>query len=70
MQALIQNEFKDATVMTIAHRINTIIRCDRVLVLQAGQVLEYGSPTQLAADSSSHFADMIEQIKVNAKEYI
>ena len=60
MQALIQDAFKDATVMTIAHRINTIIRCDRVLVLNEGQVLEYGVPSELANDGSSHFASVIE----------
>lgn len=70
VQALIAEEFKEATVLTIAHRINTIVRCDKVLVLQAGEVLEYGPPTVLASDSNSQFAKMLEQIKVNNKDFI
>ncbi len=36
IQGLINSEFKDATVITIAHRLNTIINSDRVLVLSFG----------------------------------
>jgi len=70
VQALIQDEFKEATVLTIAHRINTIVRCDKVLVLEAGHVLEYGETKELAASSDSHFSKMLEQIKVNCKDFI
>ena len=44
IQNLIQNEFKDATVITIAHRLNTIINSDKVLVLSYGEVKEYDTP--------------------------
>jgi len=36
IQGLVQAKFKDATVITIAHRLNTIINSDRVLVLSFG----------------------------------
>ena len=70
VQRLVAEEFKNATVLTIAHRINTIVQCDKVLVLEAGKVLEYGSPVELAGNQKSHFAQMIEQIKVNCKDFI
>ncbi|KAI6037805.1 P-loop containing nucleoside triphosphate hydrolase protein [Pisolithus marmoratus] len=47
--------FKDVTILTIAHRLNTIIDYDRILVLAEGSVTEFDSPTTLLADKSSHF---------------
>ena len=41
---MISEEFKYATVLTIAHRLNTIINSDRVLVLDDGACVEYDSP--------------------------
>merc|ERR1712060_435908 len=63
IQKLISEEFKGATVMTIAHRLNTIITSDRVLMLSRGSVLEYGSPKELMADPKSHFAKFAEEKK-------
>ena len=56
IQKLISEEFAGATVMTIAHRLNTIINSDRVLMLDRGSVLEYGAPKDLMADPTSAFA--------------
>lgn len=44
VQKTIRELFKDCTVMTIAHRLNTIMDSDRVLVLDAGQVREFDEP--------------------------
>ena len=40
IQKLITEEFKGATVLTIAHRLNTIIKSDQILMLDKGAVLE------------------------------
>ena len=50
IQELIEQEFASSTVITIAHRINTIIRSDKVLVLSHGEVLEYDTPKNLMED--------------------
>lgn len=39
--------FKDRTIITIAHRINTVIDCDRIVVLDRGRAVEFGTPEEL-----------------------
>ena len=47
IQELISSEFMKSTVITIAHRLNTIINSDRVLVLSYGRIKEYDKPSVL-----------------------
>ena len=44
IQELIEEEFKDSTMMVIAHRINTIMNSDRVMVISFGEVVEFDTP--------------------------
>jgi len=41
---LIETEFKDATMITIAHRMNTIVKSDKILILSDGEMVEFGDP--------------------------
>jgi ATP-binding cassette subfamily C (CFTR/MRP) protein 1 len=47
IQKLIREEFSNFTVLTVAHRLDTIMDSDRVLVLDGGRVVEIGSPEEL-----------------------
>ncbi|NWU74586.1 MRP2 protein, partial [Onychorhynchus coronatus] len=47
IQTTIRSEFSDCTVLTIAHRLHTIMDSNRVMVLQAGQIVEFDSPEEL-----------------------
>ena len=58
VQRAIRRTFRDATVVCIAHRINTISDYDRVLVLDDGEVVEDGVPAVLAKDPSSVFGGL------------
>ncbi|XP_043508427.1 ATP-binding cassette sub-family C member 10 [Frieseomelitta varia] len=61
IQATIKSSFQTATVFTIAHRIRTIMYCDRVLVLGDGEVLEFDEPNLLIENIDSHFYHLINQ---------
>ena len=63
IQKLISEEFDGATVLTIAHRLNTIINSDKVLFLSKGTVLEYDTPKRLLADPTSAFSKLAEDKK-------
>jgi ABC-type multidrug transport system fused ATPase/permease subunit len=60
IQKTIRNEFHASTVVTIAHRLNTIIDSDRILVLDRGEVSEFGTPQGLAGDESSSFHSLLK----------
>ncbi|XP_060650132.1 LOW QUALITY PROTEIN: probable multidrug resistance-associated protein lethal(2)03659 [Drosophila nasuta] len=53
IQATIRNKFRECTVLTIAHRLNTIMDSDKVLVMDAGQLVEFGSPYELLTQCDS-----------------
>ena len=58
IQETIRTVFKDSTVITIAHRLNTIMDSDRVLVLDKGSVVEFDSPSNLLSNEDSFFSQL------------
>ncbi|OMJ18183.1 Metal resistance protein YCF1 [Smittium culicis] len=55
IQLIIKDLFANKTVITIAHKINTIMDYDRVIVLKNGSIIEAGKPSSLVNDTSSEF---------------
>ncbi|KAJ2823224.1 Multidrug resistance-associated protein 4 [Coemansia sp. 'formosensis'] len=49
VQGLIRKEFSDCTVLTIAHRLDTIMNSDRIIVMDKGTIAEIGTPQELLA---------------------
>ncbi|KAL0104456.1 hypothetical protein PUN28_017289 [Cardiocondyla obscurior] len=66
IQTTIRQEFKDCTVLTIAHRLNTILDSDRVIVLDKGLIVEYDSPEILLRNPSSSFYSMAKDANLAA----
>ncbi|XP_058288358.1 ATP-binding cassette sub-family C member 10 isoform X7 [Hylobates moloch] len=60
LQQTICKRFANKTVLTIAHRLNTILNSDRVLVLQAGRVVELDSPATLRNQPHSLFQQLLQ----------
>jgi len=61
IQKTIRTEFKDCTVITIAHRLNTVLDSDRIVVLSDGLIAEVDTPEALMARPDSLFSNLLRQ---------
>ncbi|KAH3901952.1 probable Metal resistance protein YCF1 [Saccharomycodes ludwigii] len=61
LQETIRTAFKDRTILTIAHRLNTIMDSDRIIVLEQGKVAEFDSPDNLLKDKSTIFYGLCKE---------
>ena len=64
VQSTIRSEFKDCTMITIAHRLNTVLDSSRILLLDKGELEEYNSPESLLNDSNSMFYSLAQKANV------
>jgi len=67
IQETIRKEFSLSTIVTIAHRLNTIIDYDRVLVMDKGMVVEFDSPKSLMDNKESIFYAMAKDSNLITK---
>ncbi|OXA41467.1 Canalicular multispecific organic anion transporter 2 [Folsomia candida] len=58
IQKTIREEFAESTVITIAHRLNTIMDSTRIVVLDKGQIVEFDTPVNLMSDKTTIFYSM------------
>ena len=63
IQKTIRSEFNVCTVITIAHRLNTIIDSDVIVVMGGGKVLEADSPYNLLTNQNSVFYSIVQESK-------
>ena len=59
LQTALNKSFQESTIISVAHRLETIIENDKILVLGNGQVLEYGTPHDILQENGA-FAKMVE----------
>ncbi|RUS91376.1 hypothetical protein EGW08_000893 [Elysia chlorotica] len=61
LQETIREAFRDCTVLTVAHRLNTVIDYDKILVLSKGEISEFGTPSELLQRPSGIFYGMAKE---------
>ncbi|KAJ2101433.1 hypothetical protein IW146_009328, partial [Coemansia sp. RSA 922] len=59
VQELIRKEFRDCTVLTIAHHLETIMNSDRIIIMDKGTIAEIGTPQELLAKDGM-FAQLVK----------
>ena len=57
-QGTIRSQFASSTILTIAHRLNTVMDYDKILVMSAGEVAQYDTPQNLLNDQNGIFYSM------------
>ena len=61
IQDTIRNQFQNCTVFTIAHRLQTVMDSNRILVLDDGKVMEFDSPRKLLKNSDGYLFQLVNQ---------
>lgn len=70
IQEVISNEFKDRTVLCIAHRLKTIIKYDKILTLDKGECKEFDVPINLYNNEKSIFRQMCDKSNITVEDFI
>ncbi|KAL2941533.1 ABC transporter C family member 3 [Bienertia sinuspersici] len=70
IQKTVREQTSECTVITVAHRIPTVIDNDLVLVLDQGKIIEYDSPAELLKDNSTAFSKLVKEfLRRSSKDF-
>ena len=58
IQKMVREKFKESTVLTIAHRLHTVIDSSRIMLLNEGKIEEMGAPAALLENKAGMFSEL------------
>lgn len=67
IQKTIRDQFSECTILTVAHRLHTVIDSDRIMVLDAGKIVEFDTPKNLIANAQGVFAKLAVEAGLEMK---
>ncbi|CAJ1954764.1 unnamed protein product [Cylindrotheca closterium] len=70
IQNMLRSRFPNTTLITIAHRLNTIMDYDLVLVMDAGRAVEFGSPKELLDNADGIFSELLDATGTESSLYL
>lgn len=65
LHEVVEDVFVDCTILMIAHRLHLILNCDKVLVLDKGNIVEFDDPKSLLKEEDSMFHKMCQESKMD-----
>jgi len=65
IQNAVEKEFGDSTMLIIAHRIQTVLHCDRIMVLKYGKIDEFGVPSEMIKKKDSYLKEIFDKVMNN-----
>jgi ATP-binding cassette subfamily C (CFTR/MRP) protein 4 len=68
IQKTINVEFSDCTVLTIAHRLHTVINSDKILVMEGGNLVEFDHPYNLLKNENGFLRKLVNQTSLSLME--
>ncbi|XP_070378178.1 ATP-binding cassette sub-family C member 2-like [Dermacentor albipictus] len=68
VQRTLREGFSECTMLTIAHRLDTVLDHDKILVMDGGHVTEFGPTLELASNPCSHFHTMLKRAGLTAED--
>ncbi|XP_064214629.1 probable multidrug resistance-associated protein lethal(2)03659 isoform X2 [Tribolium castaneum] len=63
IQSTVRRKFEGCTVLTIAHRLKSVLDSDKILVMESGSVVEFGCPKDLLKDTEGYFYKLVQKSK-------
>eukprot|EP01094_Clydonella_sp_ATCC50884_P009249 TRINITY_DN1877_c0_g4_i2.p1 TRINITY_DN1877_c0_g4~~TRINITY_DN1877_c0_g4_i2.p1 ORF type:complete len:1344 (+),score=519.36 TRINITY_DN1877_c0_g4_i2:436-4467(+) len=70
IQRTVREAFKERTVLTIAHRLPTVIDSDRIMVLDQGKIAEFDSPERLLSRAESEFSGLVRDTGEESERFL
>lgn len=70
IQKIVRQKFNHCTLLTIAHRLHTIMDSDKILIMDSGTAIEYGSPYKLLTNERSELRKLVDQTGYSTSQYL